>query len=73
VVPDATPVTTPVASIVATAVVVLPHTPPDAASLSGVVVSSQTDVVPVIVPATGNGSTVTTVVAAAVPQLFVTV
>jgi hypothetical protein len=63
----------PVASIVATPVVVLLQTPPPEASLSDVVASSHTVVVPVMAPAIGNGLTVTAVVAAAVPQLLITV
>jgi hypothetical protein len=73
VVPAETPVTTPVASTVAMPVSVLLHTPPDAALLSEVVASSQTVVVPVMLPATGNGFTVTTAEATAVPQLLITV
>ena len=73
VVPAATPVTTPVASTLPTVGAELLHTPPDAALVSAVVEPAQTVPVPVIVPATGDGFTVTTAVAATVPQLFVTV
>ena len=58
---------------VATVVTVLLHAPPVAASLNPVVAPAQTVAVPVMVPADGNGLTVTIVVAAAVPQPFVTV
>ncbi len=71
-VPAATPVTTPVALTVATPVDTELHTPPIAASVKLVVVVGQTTRPPVIVPATGAGLTVTTAVAAAVPQLLVT-
>jgi hypothetical protein len=47
--------------------------PPAAASVSDVVDPAHTVAVPVIVPAFGNGSTVTVAVAAAVPQPLVTV
>jgi hypothetical protein len=73
VVPAATPLITPDASTVPMPVAVLLHMPLPAASLSGVVASSHTVAVPVMVPATGSGLTVATVVAAAVPQLLVTV
>jgi hypothetical protein len=58
---------------VATPVAVLLHTPPGAISVSVVVAPGQTETVPVIIPATGSGFTVTTRVAASVPQLLVTV
>ena len=73
VVPGATPVTIPVAPTVATAGVTALHTPPPAALVNAVVAVGQTISVPVILPALGDGSTVTTTVAAAVPQLFTTV
>ncbi len=71
--PAATPVTTPVALTVATPVDTELHTPPVAASVKLVVVVGQITSPPVIVPATGAGFTVTTAVAATVPQLLVTV
>ena len=49
------------------------HTPPLTASVSVMVAVGHTVNVPMIVPAVGNGSTVTTAVAATVPQLLVTV
>ena len=57
----------------ATAVAVLLHAPPIVASLKPVVEPAHTVAVPVIVPADGNGLTVTVAVAAAVPQPLVTV
>ena len=72
-VPADTPVTVPVLPTVATVVVVLLQAPPVVASLNPVVDPAQTVAVPVIVPADGNGLTVTTLVAAAVPQPLVTV
>ena len=63
VVPEATPVTTPDAFTVAFAVFELLHTPPPAASVRAVVEPAQTEVVPVIDPAAGNGLTVTIEVA----------
>lgn len=51
------------------------HTPPisPVGSPSVIVAAGQTTKPPVIAPALGKGFTVTTAVAAAVPQLFVTV
>jgi hypothetical protein len=72
-VPAVTPVTTPVALTLATPVDTELHTPPPAASVRFVVVVGQTVRPPVIVPAFGAGFTVTTLVAATVPQLLVTV
>ena len=72
-VPADTPVTMPVLPTVATVVAVLLHTPPVVASLNPVVAPAQTIAVPVIVPADGKGLTVTTLIAAAVPQPLVTV
>ena len=72
-VPADTPVTKPVPSIVAIVVAVLVHAPPPAASVSGVVDNAHTVAVPVITPVTASGLTVTTFVAAATPQPFVTV
>ena len=73
-VPLVRPVTTPVALTVATPVDTELHTPTGlaVASLSVVVVAGHIFSDPVMVPATGSGFTVTTTVAAAVPQLFVT-
>ena len=71
--PFATPVTTPVAVMVATPVDKLLHTPPPTASVSVELVVGQSTSVPDMLPATGDAFTVTTAVAAAVPQLFVTV
>ncbi len=71
--PAETAVTRPVPLIVATAVAVLLHTPPPAASVSVVVPAGHSEVVPVMVPATGSGFTVTILIATAVPQLLVTV
>ena len=59
--------------LVATPVETELQVPPVATSLNVVVDPAQTVVVPVIVPAIGNGLTVTVVVATAVPQLLVTV
>ena len=75
VVPAVRPVTTPVALTVAIPGRALLHTPPvvPVGSLHVVVVAGQRDKVPVMAPATGLGSTVTSAVAATVPQLFVTV
>ena len=72
-VPAATPVTVPVLPTVVTVVAVLLHAPPVVASLNPVVDPAQTIAVPVIVPADGKGLTLTTLIAAAVPQPLVTV
>ena len=72
-VPAVTPVTVPVLPTVATAVAVLLHAPPVAASVKPVVEPAHTVAVPVMLPADGNGLTVTTLVAAVVPQPLVTV
>ena len=73
-VPAAIPATTPVAgSMVATAVFTDVHAPPPVALLSVVVLPAQTVAVPVIVPVPGSVPTVTTVVAAAVPHMLMTV
>jgi len=73
-VPEATPPTSPLITVAA-AIFVLLHTPPDepVPSPRNVVEPAQIVAVPVIVPAAGNGLTVTTWVAAAVPQLLDTV
>ena len=62
VVPAATPVTTPFASIVAVAVFALDHTPPAVVLDNVVVEPAQTDVVPVIEATTGKLLIVTVVV-----------
>jgi hypothetical protein len=72
-VPAVMPVTVPVLPTVATPVAVLLHVPPVAASLKPVAEPTHTDAVPVMLPADGNGLTVTVVVAADVPQPLVTV
>ena len=65
VLPTATPVTRPEeALITATEGLELLHTPPGAPSLKDIVPGRQSTVGPVILPATGNGFTVTTAVAA---------
>ena len=72
-VPELTPLTMPVLSTVATDIAVLLQAPPDVPSVNVVVDPAHTFKVPVIVPDTGNGLTVTIAVAAAVPQPLVTV
>ena len=71
-IPDDTPLTMPVLPTVATDVAVLLQAPPDAPSVNVVVDPAHTFKIPVIVPATGNGLTVTIAVAAAVQQPLVT-
>jgi hypothetical protein len=71
-VPAVTPVTSPVASIVATVTLLLLHEPPVPELVSRVVIVSQTVSVPEIVPADGNGLTVIVYVDDAVPQPLVT-
>jgi hypothetical protein len=66
VLPEATPVTTPVALTVAVAVLAVDHTPPVVAFASAVVAPSHTDVVPVIAATTGALLIVTVVVTALV-------
>ena len=73
VVPAAMPVIMPDIPIVAIAGVTELQTPPAAASLKVVVAPGHTVNMPVIVPAFGEELTVTIFVAAAVPQLLVTV
>ena len=73
-VPKATPVTRPEVELI----VAFPgesevQTPPGATSLNEVVAAGQTIAVPLILPALGSGFIVTTVVAATLPQPFVTV
>ena len=73
-VPFATPVTSPEAFTVATPVDTELHMPaPPVRSVSAVVCVGHIVKAPVMLPATGNGFTVTTAVAATVPQLLVTV
>ena len=61
--PDATPVTTPVLEFtVAVAVLLELHTPPDVVLASVVVLPTHTDVVPVIAATTGNALIVTVAV-----------
>ena len=71
--PAETPVTIPPLLMVATPVDTELQVPPVTASFNVVAEPAQTVVVPVMVPATGNGLTVTVVVATAVPQLLVIV
>ena len=71
--PADTPLTLPLPSTVAIAVLLLVQLPPLTPSVKAVLALTQTVVVPLIVPASGNGLTATLVVAIAVPQLFVTV
>ena len=72
VVPAAIPVTTPVVPTVPDAVVTLLQVPPVDVSPKDVVLPAHTFNVPVnAAGVVGNGLTVTTVVAAALPQLFV--
>ena len=72
--PAETPVTAPLAVTVATAVLLLLHTPPLTASekLAVPPPAHMVNGPPVIVPGTGSGLTVTGTFATAVPQLFVT-
>ena len=70
--PDVTAVITPATLVVATEVVTLLHVPPPAASVSVDVAPGHSVVVPVMVPAFGNGLTVKVGVVTAVPQLLVT-
>lgn len=70
--PAAMPVTVPVALTLAIAALLVVHVPPEVALLSVVVALWQTVCVPVIVPALGTGTTVTSAVSLAVPQLLVT-
>ena len=72
-VPAVTPITDPVLPTVAIVVAVLLHAPPVAASDKPVVEPTHTVAVPVMVPADGNGLTVTTSVAIAAPQPLVAV
>ncbi len=72
-VPAATPVTTPDEFIVAMLVALLYHEPPVPVELRVVVLPVHTVAVPEIVPANGNGLTVTIFVATPVPHAAVTV
>ncbi len=74
VVPLAMAVTTPIDDIVAALVLVLLHTPPPVPlALNADVEPGQRLVVPLMVPAAGNGLIVTMAVAATGPQTLVTV
>ena len=70
--PDDTPATTPVLLTVATDVLLLVHVPPVAPSVRVVEEPAQTVLLPLIVPESGNGLTVTGTLATAIPQLLVT-
>ena len=72
VVPEETPVTTPVLPTAATVVLDDDHTPPVVASVRVIVLPAQTVDVPETVPAIGSGLTVIEYVVNALPQLFVT-
>lgn len=73
-VPKVIPVTTPVEEpTVATAGVAELHAPPPTVSLKVVVAPGQTVNIPLIIPALGEGLTVTILVAATVPQPLLTV
>lgn len=72
-VPAVTPVSVPAASMVATAVLELLHTPPLVALLNTVVLPTTIDAEPEMLPAPGVVCTVTMTVAAALPQVLVTV
>jgi hypothetical protein len=66
-VPSLTPYTTPVPDTVATAVLLLLHTPSVAASLNGVVEPTHRLVEPEMLPTDGAGVTVTAAVATQEP------
>ena len=70
--PAEIPVTVPELLILPIPVFVLLHVPPAAVSFSAVSFPAQTANVPVIIPLTGNGSTITVFATIAVPQLLVT-
>ena len=72
VLPEETPVTTPELLTVATDVLLLLQIPPVATSVSETEEPAHTDPLPVMAPETGNGFTVTDLVATEVPQLLVT-
>jgi hypothetical protein len=67
-VPAATPVSTPVGLIVAMAVLTL-HVPPVVLLKNATGLATQTEIAPLITPASGIAFTVTTLVATTVPQL----
>ena len=71
-VPAEIPLTMPVAETEALALPLL-HTPPDTVSVRAIEAASQTTSGPLIAPALGSGFTVIILLAAAVPQLLVTV
>ena len=72
-IPATDPVTTPNASMLAIAVFLLSHVPPDIVEDKEVEAPAQTVNDPEIVPAIGNGLMVNALVAMSVPQLVVTV
>jgi hypothetical protein len=72
-VPVVTPVTIPVLPMVATAVLLLLHTPPVTAFANVIVAPVQTVEGPVIVPALSEAPMFTVLVVTDVPQLLVTV
>ena len=72
-VPGAAPHTLPEPVTVATDVLTLLHTPPVAPSVNKADDPAHTVAVPLMLPAKGNGLTVTTCVAATVPQPLLTV
>jgi hypothetical protein len=67
------PINVPEPVTVATAALLLLHTPPETLSVNVLVAPTHIGEVPVIVPALAEGLTVTTNVAFCVPQLLVTV
>ena len=71
-VPARMPLTSPAEPTVAMVVPDDDHVPPDTASVNANVLPAHTVLPPVMVPATGDGFTVTDLVAVAVPQLLVT-
>ena len=71
--PAPTPVTTPVALTVATAVLLLLQVPPVAVSVKVAVAPVQTPAGPETIPAFGSGLTVIVVEVSALEQLVVTV
>lgn len=72
-VPAATPDTTPVVPTVATEPLLLLQAPPETELLNVIVLPTQTEVGPVIVPGSVDGLTVTFTVALVLPHPFVTV
>ena len=73
VVPAEIPVTTPVVPTAAMPGLTLLHTPPAVASVSATTAPGHTTGSPVMIFTAGIGMTVTTLVAALVPQLLLTV